>query len=71
MKPADIHRQLLEMYGEHALSDSVVRRWVGHFKEGRENVHGDTFWITYVSRNIVVELITGYIIFVHKQGNTK
>jgi transposase len=39
MKPADIHRQLCEVYGEHAKSDSVVRRWVRHFKEGRENVH--------------------------------
>jgi hypothetical protein len=29
MKPADIHRQLCEVYGEHAMSDSMVRshRW--------------------------------------------
>jgi hypothetical protein len=26
MKPADIHRQLCEVYGEHAVSDSMVRR---------------------------------------------
>jgi hypothetical protein len=32
VKPADIHRQLCEMYGELAMSDSVVRRWVRHFK---------------------------------------
>jgi hypothetical protein len=25
MKLADIHHQLYEMYGEHAMSDSVVR----------------------------------------------
>jgi hypothetical protein len=37
MKPADIHRQLCEVYGEHAMSDSMVRRWVRHFNEGREN----------------------------------
>jgi hypothetical protein len=28
MKPADIHRQLCEVYGEYTMSDSVVRRWV-------------------------------------------
>jgi hypothetical protein len=26
MKPADIHRQLRVVYGEHAMSDSMVRR---------------------------------------------
>jgi hypothetical protein len=31
MKPADIRRQLYEVYGEHAMSDSMVRRWVRHF----------------------------------------
>jgi transposase len=41
MKPADIHRQLCEVYGEHAMSDSMVRRWMKHFKEGCENVHDD------------------------------
>jgi hypothetical protein len=41
MKPANIHRQLCEVYGEHATSDSMVRRWVRHFNEGRENVHDD------------------------------
>jgi hypothetical protein len=33
MKPADIHRQVCEVYGEHAMSDSMVRRWVRHFNE--------------------------------------
>jgi transposase len=41
MKPAYIHRQLCEVYGEHAMSDSTVRRWVRHFNEGRKNVHDD------------------------------
>jgi transposase len=41
MKPVDIHRQLCEVYGEHAISDSMVRRWVRHFNEGRENVQDD------------------------------
>jgi transposase-like protein len=39
MKLADIHRQLCEVYGEHAMSGSTVRRWVRLFTEGRENVH--------------------------------
>ena len=26
MKPAEIHRQLFEVYGEHAMSSSVVQR---------------------------------------------
>jgi hypothetical protein len=41
MKPADIHRQICEMYGGHAMSDSMVMRWVRHFNEGRENAHAD------------------------------
>jgi hypothetical protein len=40
IKPADIHLQLCEVYGEHAISESVVR--VRHFNEGRENVHDDS-----------------------------
>jgi len=27
IQPADIHRQLCEVYGEGAMSDSMVRRW--------------------------------------------
>jgi hypothetical protein len=42
MKPADIHRRLCEVYGEHTMSDSMVRRWVRHFNEGRENVPDDS-----------------------------
>jgi hypothetical protein len=41
IKLADIHRQLCEVYGEDAMSDSMVRRWVGHFNDGCENVHDD------------------------------
>jgi hypothetical protein len=41
MKPAYIHRQLCEVYGEHAMSNSMVRRWVGHFNEGCGNVRDD------------------------------
>jgi transposase len=33
------HCQLCEACGEHATSDSMVRRWVRHFNEGRGNVN--------------------------------
>jgi transposase len=41
MKPAEIHCELCEVYGEHAMSDSMVRRWVRHFNKRHENVHDD------------------------------
>ena len=41
MKPAEIHLQLCDVYGERAMSSSMVRRWVRLFNEGRENVHDD------------------------------
>jgi hypothetical protein len=41
MKSDDIRRQLCEVHEEHAMSDSMVRRWVRHFNQGRENVHDD------------------------------
>ena len=40
MKPAEI-RQLCDVYGEHAMSSSMVQRRVRLFNEGRENVHDD------------------------------
>jgi len=39
--PAEIRRQLCDVYGEHAMVSSVVPRWVRLFNEGRENVHDD------------------------------
>jgi transposase len=41
MKSANIHGQLCKVYAEHAMSDSMVRRWVRHFNEGRKNAHDD------------------------------
>jgi len=40
-KPNEIHCQLCDVYGEHVMSSSAVRRWVRLFNEGRENVHDD------------------------------
>jgi hypothetical protein len=42
MKPVDNHRHLYEVYGEHSVSNSVIRSWVRRFNEGRENVHDAT-----------------------------
>ena len=41
VKPADIHRQICELYGENAMSDGIVRKWVRKFNEGRDNVHDE------------------------------
>jgi hypothetical protein len=41
VKPAYIHRQICEVYGENAMSDGMVRKWVRQFNEGRENVHDE------------------------------
>jgi len=44
IKPVDIHRQICEVYvmsiGD-VVSDSMVRRWVRLFNEGRTNVHDE------------------------------
>jgi hypothetical protein len=41
VKLADIHRQIYEVYGENAMSDGMVRKWVRQFNEGREIVHDE------------------------------
>jgi len=42
MTAGEIHRQLCDVYGEHAMSSSMVRRWARLFNEVRENVHDDS-----------------------------
>jgi hypothetical protein len=39
--PAQIYRQVCEVYGENAMSDGMVRRWCRMFSRGRTNVHDD------------------------------
>ncbi|GBM96163.1 hypothetical protein AVEN_23256-1 [Araneus ventricosus] len=39
VKPAEIHRQLVEFYGENVMTDGMVRKWVRQFNDGRTNVH--------------------------------
>ncbi|GBL89894.1 hypothetical protein AVEN_178327-1 [Araneus ventricosus] len=41
VKPAEIHRQLVEIYGENAMTDGMVRKWVRQFNDGRNNVHDE------------------------------
>jgi hypothetical protein len=39
--PAEIYRQVCEVYGENAMRDGLVRRWCRRFSEGRTNVRND------------------------------
>ena len=41
VKPMEIYRQICEVYGQNAMSDSMVRRWVRQFNEGRWEVHDE------------------------------
>ena len=38
---SEIHHQICQVYGDNAMSDGKVRKWVRMFNEGRENVHGE------------------------------
>ncbi|GBN19213.1 hypothetical protein AVEN_31833-1 [Araneus ventricosus] len=40
-KPAEIHFQLVEIYGENVMTDGMVRKWVRQFNDGRTNVHDE------------------------------
>ncbi|GBN30090.1 hypothetical protein AVEN_132069-1 [Araneus ventricosus] len=41
VKPAEIHRQLVEIYGENVITDGMVRKWIRQFNDGRTNVHDE------------------------------
>ena len=41
MLPIEIHHQICQVYGDNAMSVSMVRKWVRMFNEGRENVHDE------------------------------
>ena len=41
MLPSQIHHQICQVYGDNAMSDGTVRKWVWTFSEGRENVHSE------------------------------
>jgi len=39
--PSEIYHQIYQVYGDNAMSDGMVRKWVRMFNEGRENVHDE------------------------------
>jgi len=39
--PSKNHHQICQVYGDNAMSDGMVRKWVQMFNEGRENVHDE------------------------------
>ena len=39
--PSESHHQICQVYGDNAMSDGMVRKWVLMFNEGRENVHDE------------------------------
>ncbi|XP_017778305.1 PREDICTED: uncharacterized protein LOC108563968 isoform X2 [Nicrophorus vespilloides] len=41
VRPAEICRQVCEVYGENVMSDGMVRRWCRMFSKGRSNVEND------------------------------
>ncbi|GBN61860.1 hypothetical protein AVEN_52338-1 [Araneus ventricosus] len=41
VKPVEMHRQLVEIYGENVMTDGMVRKWVRQFNDGRTNVHDE------------------------------
>ena len=41
MLPSEIHHQICQVYGDNAVSDGMVRKWVRMLDEGRENVHDE------------------------------
>ena len=42
--PSEIHHQICQVYGDSAMSDGMVRKWVRVFIEGRENVHDEALF---------------------------
>jgi len=39
--PSEVHHQICQVYGEDAMSDGMVRKWVRMFNEGQENAHDE------------------------------
>ena len=42
--PSEIHHQNCQVYGDNAMIDGVVRKWVRVFNEGRDNVHDEALF---------------------------
>jgi len=39
--PSEIHYQICQVYGDNAMSDGMVRKWVRIFNEGRDNLYDE------------------------------
>jgi len=39
--PSEIHHQICQVYGDNAMSDGMIRKWVRMFNEGRQKVHDE------------------------------
>ena len=39
--PSEIHHQICKVYGDNAMSDGMVRKWVRMFNEGWENMNDE------------------------------
>ena len=39
VRPSEIHRRLVAVYGEHAMNAASVRKWRTMFRNGRTDVH--------------------------------
>jgi len=40
VRPSEIHRRLVAVYGEHVMKEGSVRKWCTMFGNGRTDVHG-------------------------------
>ena len=41
MLPSEIQHQICQVYGDNAMSDGMIRKWVRMFNEGRENLYDE------------------------------
>jgi len=53
--PSEIHHQICQVYGDNAMSDGMVRKWVRIFNERRENVHDE-------ARSVHPSLVNYYLV---------
>lgn len=54
----DIHRQIYDVYGPIAMSDSEVRNWVRQFKNSCDNTHEEPLsgWTSLIINGLVTAI---------------
>ncbi|GBN36936.1 hypothetical protein AVEN_119687-1 [Araneus ventricosus] len=57
VKPAEIHRQLVEIYGENVMTDGMVRKWIRQFNDGRTN---------FMTKHGVDDLLLSMVVWLQK-----